>query len=131
MIAKQLDENVDTWDLHLGSVLLAINTHVSMTTGMSPFFLLYNREPLLPLDNLLKPRRKYEGEEYYKIALEQQHKAFIELIRNTKKSRFNQNERANKNRKPNEFKVGDHVYYKNHNKSNKLENNWKTQFIII
>ena len=131
MIAKQLDENVDTWDLHLGSVLLAINTHVSMTTGMSPFFLLYNREPLLPLDNLLKPRRKYEGEEYYKIALEQQHKAFIELIRNTKKSRFNQNERANRNRKPNEFKVGDHVYYKNHNKSNKLENNWKTQFIII
>ena len=51
------------------------------------------------------------------------------MIKNTKKSRINQ--RANKNRKHDELKVGDHVYYKNQTKSNKLENDWKTHYIII
>ena len=39
------------------------------------FFLLFNRDVVLPVDNLLKPRRKNVGEETHLIALQEQHKS--------------------------------------------------------
>ena len=131
MLAKKMQENVDTWDLHLISALMAIRCNVSKTTKFSPFELLYCREPLLPLDNILRPRRKYTGTDFYKIALENQHKTFVTVVKNTKAARKRQNEQVNKNRNTVQFEVGDHVYYRNHTKSNKLENNWLTHHTIV
>ena len=89
IIAKRMKENIDLWDLQINSALSAMRTNISRTTKMSPFYILYNREPVLPLDNILKPRRKYEGEEFHKIALENQHKAFITVVKNIKKLKIN------------------------------------------
>ena len=41
------------------------------------FFLLYNLDVVLPVDNLMKLRRKYQGDETHKIALEEQHENFV------------------------------------------------------
>ena len=131
LLAKKMEENIDTWDLHINQVLLALRTNVSRTTNRSPFFLLYNREPVLPLDNLLKPRRKYQGEEFHKIALENQHKTFMSVIKRMKDEKSKQNQEINAERKDKGLEVGDSVYYKNHVKSSKLENNWLTHFIIV
>ena len=57
ILAKKLRDNVSTWDLHLNQTLAAIRFNVSASTKFSPFFLLYNRDVVLPLDNILKPRR--------------------------------------------------------------------------
>lgn len=42
------------WDTHLLPVQFAINTAVAKATGLSPYLLLFGREPRLPLDNSLK-----------------------------------------------------------------------------
>ena len=132
IVAKKMKDSIDIWDLQLNSALSAMRTNISKTTNMSPFFILYNREPVLPLDNLLKPRRKYNGEEFHKIALENQHKNFMTVVKNIKKTKNKQAEQVAKKRKPKEtLQVGDSVYYKNHTKSSKLENNWLTHFVII
>ena len=131
ILAKIMSENEETWDLHLNTALSAMRFNVSKTTKQSPFFLLYNREPVLPLDNILKPRRKYEGEDFHLIALENQHKSFLKVVKQTRKSKEQQNHQANKNTKDQNFKVGDFVYYKNHNKTGKLQNNWLTHHVII
>jgi len=74
VMAKKIQEDVQTWDLYLNQTLAAIRFHVSESTKFSPFFLLYNRDVVLPLDTILKLRRRYHGEELHKIALQQQHK---------------------------------------------------------
>ena len=47
--------------------------------------LLYNRDVILPLDNILKPRRIYYGDEYHQIALKELHRSFILVRNNIKK----------------------------------------------
>ena len=50
-------EDQKDWDEHLPSVLLAYRVSPSEVTGDSPFFLLYGREPRLPMDvSLLPPK---------------------------------------------------------------------------
>lgn len=46
----------DNWDLVLPYVTYAYNTAIQATTGFSPFFLLYGREPSCTLDTVLPYR---------------------------------------------------------------------------
>ena len=129
LLAKKMNDHIDNWDIHINSALLAIRTNVSETTKKSPFFLLYNRLPVLPLDNLLLPRRKYHGDEYHKQAIENYHKTFLQTVKYIRKSKIPS--KKDSKRKEISFNIGDHIYYRNHRKSNKLENNWITHFIIV
>ena len=82
ILAKRIADNQQTWDLFLKQALAAIRFNVSESSKFSPFFLLYNRDVVLPVDNILKPRRRYVGEEMHQIALQEQHKSFV-AVRNT------------------------------------------------
>jgi hypothetical protein len=124
ILSKKLDHDLTTWDLHLNQTLAAVRFSVSESTGQSPYFLLYNRDAVLPLDNILKPRRKYMGEEAHMIALQQQHLSFTTVHNRLRKSKKRQLKYANRNRQMIELKVGDPVYLKNHKKSSKLDKKW-------
>ncbi|VDI66449.1 Hypothetical predicted protein [Mytilus galloprovincialis] len=90
-----------------------------------------NKDPVLPLDNILQPRRKYNGEEYHKIALQQQHKSFMLVHKTMKKSKQKQAKYANKNSKDIKFEVGNPVFYKNHRRASKLSKKWTPYYRII
>ena len=60
-----LKDDCTIWDLYLNQALTAVRFNHNDTSKFSPFFLLYNRDVVLPLDNILKPRRKYVGEEQH------------------------------------------------------------------
>ena len=113
VLSKKLKDIVQTWDLHLNQTLAAIRFNVSESTKFSPFFLLYARDVVLPLDNILKPRRKYMGEDMHQIALEQQHKAFTLVHKHLRRSKKRQAKYANKHAQNIEYNVGDPVFYKN------------------
>jgi heat shock protein HspQ len=98
---------------------------------MSPFFALYNRDPVLPLDNILQPRRKYHGAQYHKIALERQHKSFLLVHKFQKRAKRRQVRYANKGVKDVVFQVGDPVYFKNQVRENKLSSRWLPYYRII
>ena len=131
IIAKKIKEDVSSWDIYLNQMLAAIRFHVSDSSKFSPFFLLYNRDPVLPLDNILKPRRKYTGEEFHKIALQQQHKSFALVHKHLKEAKKRQSKYADKGSKEVELKVGDPVYVRNHRKTSKLDNKWTPYYRII
>ena len=131
ILAKKLKDNVNTWDLYLNQALAAIRFNVSTSSKFSPFFLLYNRDVVLPIDNILKPRRKYTGEDLHKIALEQQHKSFVLVHKHLKRARKKQAKYADRKAKDIQFEVGDPVYYKVHNKKSKLNLNWKPYYRIL
>ena len=80
-------DNQQTWDLFLNQALAAIRFNVSESSKFSPFFLLYNRDVVLPEDNILKPRRRYVGAEMHQIALQEQHKSFVAVRNHLRKQR--------------------------------------------
>ena len=49
-LLKMIDENQSDWDKYLDSVLFAYHTSKQASTKFSPFFLLYGREPVLPVE---------------------------------------------------------------------------------
>ena len=53
ILAKKVADNPQTWDLNLNQALAAIRFNVSESSKFSLFFLLYNRDVVLPIDNLL------------------------------------------------------------------------------
>lgn len=52
---KKMKDNVQTWDLYLNQALAAIRFNVSESSKFSQYFLIYNRDPVLPIDNILNP----------------------------------------------------------------------------
>ena len=71
--------------MFLNQTLAAIRFNVSESNISSPFFLLYNKDVVLPIYNLLRPRRKYAGDNLHKIALQQQYKSFLLVHKRLKK----------------------------------------------
>ena len=132
VLAKRLADDLRTWDLHLNQALAALRFNVSESSKFSPFYLLYNRDVVLPVDNLLKPRRKYHGEALHKITLQEQHKAFVTVRNNLRKAKKRQAKYyADRNSKAVEFEIGDPVYYKNNKRINKFALKWKPFYRVI
>ncbi len=58
---------------------------------------------VLPVDNVLKARRKYQGEDMHQIAIQEQHKAFQTVRRNLKKAKKRQKKYADRGTKTIDF----------------------------
>ena len=131
ILVKKIGDNPYSWVLYINQILAAIRFHPSESTKFSPFYLLYSREEILPLDNLLIPRRKYQGDDYHEIALQEQHGAFTSVRENLRKARKRQMHRLESKTKSVEFKVGDIVYYKNHQRQSKLDKRGIPFYVLL
>ena len=131
IFAKKVVDNHETWDLHLNQALTAIRFSVSESSKFSPFYLLYNRDVVLPIDYILKPRRKYVRKDYHQIALQEQHKAFVMVRTNLRKAKKRQAKYADRGTKAVKFQVGDSVFYKNNQRKGKLDLKWKHYLIEL
>ena len=50
MLSTVVGDLHSTWDQHLRAICMAYNTSVQPSTGYSPFFLMFGRQPRLPID---------------------------------------------------------------------------------
>ena len=66
-MSKKVSECLSTWDIYLNQVLAASRFSINELIKFSPFYILYNCDPALPVDNILKPRKRYFREESHKI----------------------------------------------------------------
>ena len=121
MLAKKISKRIETWDTYVPAILASYRVGVNESSGYSPFYLLFTRDPVLPLDNLLQPRRKYLGEDYHKIALERQHEAFMHVKRNIRKARQRQKRYHDRKAVDIQYEVGDPVYVHNNSRQSKLD----------
>jgi len=53
MLAKCVENNGKDWDQHLLYILFAYRSSLQHSAGESPFYLLYGRDPRLPIDEAL------------------------------------------------------------------------------
>ena len=129
VISKTADDN--NWDIYHNQCLAATRFAPSAGTKYSPYFLLYGRDVMLPLDNILQKRKRYNGEEGHKICLQRMHYAFSIAHKNLKKAKKRQQNYANKDLEPADFEVGDAVFYQNHQKTSKIDNNYLPYYRVI
>ena len=83
VMSKRVSENVETWDIYLNQVFAAIGFNSYDSTKFSPFYLLYNCDPLLSK----KQRHRHYGEEPHRIGLLQQYKSFDLVQRHLQKAK--------------------------------------------
>ena len=108
MLRKLINGERSNWEDKLGPALWAIRTTTSATTGFSPFFLHYARQPRVPISDMLSPNSEYT----FANRLAMQSEIFREAAHATKDSRKSNKERLDKKANAKEIKVGDHVILK-------------------
>jgi transposase InsO family protein len=136
MLTMYTNEYPDDWDEHLNYCIWAYRTSTNDTTKHSPFYLLYGREALFPLDAMLESEEKYRSSEEYVAEIIQKLKIAKELVIKSalriKQKRDDNN--AQKNRLKS-FNVGEYVMlFQPASKkgiSSKLLHKWKGPFTII
>ena len=68
VLCKKTGHNKQSLGIYINQMLAAVRFYVSETTQFSPYYLFYNRDVILPLDNILRPRCIYYGDEHHEIA---------------------------------------------------------------
>ena len=89
---------------------MAMRTCVNDSSKFSPYFLIYGRDPVMRIDTLLTPRRRYYDDDYLPTMLQRLHTAFVNVADNTKKAREDIKQQADKKARQRELQVGDLVY---------------------
>ena len=119
------------WDTLVAPCLASYRFSGHATNGHSPFFAMHGYDPTLPLDTLLRPRRKYLGSDHSQIYLENLHRAFLDMAKRSRDSRSQNRKRHNKKvTQHNSFEVGDAVYYHKGRKS-KLDHSWEPHYRVV
>ena len=121
----------DDWDVYVPSFTAAYNSSVSAGRKYSPFFLLYHRDPTVPLDTLLRDRGHYYGSDFFPAALETMHEAYHIVRKRIKYNNQRNRDYYNKNKKKVQFEVGDPVYLRKFIRDGKLDSKWEPHFRVI
>ena len=130
-LIKLIGENPHNWDTALNIALGALRFNQCDTTKKSPYFLLFARDPILPINRLLGLHEKYNGEQFDKEMLQRSHEIYCKAFRNIQNSRKTRNMAINKNRRQVTYELNDAVYYKNFNRASKLTPSWRPYFRVI
>ena len=97
--------------------------------------LMYGRDPILPLDTLLEPRRRYYGDEYVPTMLQRLQTAFAHVAINTKKAREYIKRQADKKARQRLFNEGDPVFLHDpcikEGQMKKLSSPWRSHYRIV
>ena len=131
LIETSISERNNEWDENLKFIYFAINTMKNQTTGLTPFELMFGRQPNIPSTIAASPtlthqelirKSKHKHEENLKKAKER-----IEVEMERTKRRLD--ERIVR-RNP-VYKSNDLVKIKNNTKQNKLEASWRGPYEMI
>ena len=137
---KTLEEKEkQTWKDHLDKLAFAYNVTTHKSTSYSPFFLVFGREPSLPIDTMFASvgEERLKRKSYDEYASEWQRsmeQAFAIVRENTSKKRAENEKQYNKKARGVEIVEGDKVLLRNDNEkrgTGKLKNYWEKGVYIV
>ena len=113
MLSKTVKAGGKDWDVRLPYLLFGYRSTVQPSTGESPFFLLYGRDPQLPTDMALSPptvRHTMDVDDYKSRMLLDMSNAWKLAQENLEKAQGKQKHQHDKNARDFKFAVGDRVF---------------------
>ena len=118
------------WDKYINQVLASYRITPNLATAESPFFLVYGRDPNLPLHQLLEPMQHFLGDpDSGKLHLETHRLALAFAMKTLDENRFTATQNTVSRDNPT-FQVGDHVYFKN-KQPGKWDLKWRPGYQIV
>ena len=107
---KYLDNN--EWENLLPYIHFAYNTQIHNTTRFSPFFLAFNRHPVLPHHVVIKQPELTYSEDEITQKLYLQHKTWQDVLQHSHQAFLTNKRYYDKKAKEQEFRIGQTVYVK-------------------
>ena len=112
-LKKLCERDPTNWDKYLNQVLASYRITPNLVMAETPFFLVYGRDPNLPLHQLLEPMQCFLGDpESGILNLETIRLALATAKKTLHENRFTATQKTMARDKP-AFHIGDRVYFKN------------------
>ena len=129
-LKKLCEKDPTNWDKYLNQVLASYKITPNLVTAESPFFLVYGRDPNLPLHQLLEPMQCFLGNpDFGMLNLETNRLALAITKKTLDENRFTATQKMMAWDKP-AFQIGDHVYFKN-KQPGKWDLKWRPRYRIV
>ena len=122
-IRKLCQEDTAAWDQVLGWILFAYRCSPHTSTGEAPYTLLYDRDPPLPVQKLIKCIESYKGGSMLGKRIKQSWITLSTKAKMLERMRANQKRHYQHQRATHKFQVGDLVLFKKHN-GDKMDLRW-------
>lgn len=78
MLTKLSEREIENWDLFLNQALASARFSINETSRFSPYYMVFGRDAVLPIDNLKPKKRKYMGKDFHRIIIKQ-HFIFVQV----------------------------------------------------
>ena len=129
-LKKLGEKDLTNWDKYLNQVLTSYRVTANLATAETPFFLVYGRDPNLPLHQLLEPMQCFLGDPDFDMLNLETHRLALAIAKKTlDENRFKMAQKTME-RKPPSFKTGDCVYFKN-KQPGKWDLKWRPGYRIV
>ncbi|XP_033111018.1 uncharacterized protein LOC117112073 [Anneissia japonica] len=133
MLSPEVKRN---WPDYLPELVFAYNATPHSSTGYSPYYLFYGREPKLPIDHILgNGIEEGEGrniEEWVAEHHNRLHKAFRSASTETEKHALARRERNNRTATEADLQIGARVFIRNHQLGrNKIQDYWSPNPYVV
>ena len=118
------------WDKYLNQVPASYRVTTNLATAEAPFFLVYGRDPNLPLHQLLEPMQCFlSNPESGLLNLEAHWLALAIAMKKWDENHFRISQKT-MDREPPSFKIGDRVYFKN-KQPGKWDLKWRPRYRFV
>ena len=112
-LKKLWEKDPSNWDQYLNQVLASCRVTTNLATAEMPFFLVYGRDPNLPLHQLLEPMQWFLGDTDSGMLNLEAHRPALAIAKKMLDKNCFKTAQMTMDRTPPTFKIGDRVYFKN------------------
>ena len=129
-LKKLCEKDPSNWDKYLNQVLASYRITPNLVMAETPFFLVYSKDPNLPLHQLLEPMQHFLGDPDSGMINLETHRLAVAIAKKTlDENRFTATQKTMARDKP-AFQIGDHVYFKT-KQPGKWDLKWRPRYRIV
>ena len=129
-LKKLYEKNPSNWDQYLNQVLASYRVTPNLATVEMSFFLVYGRDPNIPLHQLLEPMHQYLGDPDSGMLNLEAHRLTLAIAKKMLDENHFKAAHKTMDRTPPPFKIGDRVYFKN-KQLDKWDPKWRPGHRIV
>ena len=129
-LKKLCEKDPSNWYQYLSQVFSSYRVTLNLATAEMPLFLLYGRDPNLPLHQLLEPMQHFLGDPDSGMLNLEAHRLTLAIAKKALDNNCFKAAHKTMDRTPPTFKIGDRVYFKNKQPS-KWDLKWRPGHKIV